>query len=271
AVNVLFLLYNGVDTFYLWIHKTLPAGINYSSYARSGTFWLTVALALTSLVLGIIFLRGLNFHKRTPILKVFSWIWVAQNLILAMGTFRRLQMYIDYNGLTRTRIVGAYGILVVIAGLLIVAFKMRDAKSFLWMVRRHALAFVLTLFALAMTPMDFFVFRYNTRIILSGNPRSAVQMVVQPITAEGIPSLIPLLNSPNKEIREGVAGILLREKHRLLQQQRQGKRWVDGELASSRALRMIAAVQHRLDEIIPDGQWPGPVDKLYKNTRQWYD
>ncbi|MBI4834741.1 MAG: DUF4173 domain-containing protein [Planctomycetes bacterium] len=270
AVNVLFFVYNAVDISFLWIKRALPEGFAYSVYARSGTLWLTMALALTSLILGIIFIRDLNFHRRASFLKILSWIWVAQNLVLALATFRRLQVYIDYNGLTRLRIVGAYGITLVVIGLLIVAFKMQRVRSFLWMIRRHLLAFALALFALAVTPMDWLVFKYNTGIILYENPRSAIQLIVQPITAEGIPPLIPLLDSKDQAIREGVAGILLREQARLQKLKDAETRWADKELSRSNALEAIKSARPKLDEIIPDGNWQKALKQLDDYARRWW-
>ncbi|HLD35443.1 MAG TPA: DUF4173 domain-containing protein [Planctomycetota bacterium] len=270
AVNLLFLVYNGIDIYYLWIQKTLPAGLSYSVYARSGTFWLTLALALTSLVLGIIFIRDLNFHRRTSVLKTLAWVWVAQNLILALGTFQRLLIYVNYNGLTRMRIVGAYGICLVVIGLLIVAFKMQGVRSFLWMVRRHILAFGLALFVLSMTPMDLLVGRYNTHIILNDNYRPAIQLIVQPITAEGITALIPLLDCKDQTISAGVAGILLREQEKLQQLKDKEQRWADKELSRSRALNAIKSVQPKLKAIIPDNRWKDAIDELDDYTQKWY-
>ncbi|MEK7449176.1 MAG: DUF4173 domain-containing protein [Planctomycetota bacterium] len=270
AVNLLFLFYNMVDIYFLRIKKILPEGLSYSTYARSGTFWLTLALALTSLILGIIFLRDLNFNRRTPILKILTWVWVGQNLIITLLTFQRLKLYIDYNGLTRLRIVGAYGITAVILGLLIVAFKIYKIKTFFWMTRRHLLVFALGLLALVITPMDWVVFKYNTRIILHDNPRPAIILAVKPITAEGIPALIPLLDCPDRIISEGVAGLLLREQEQLEKLKSKEKRWVDTELSRSYALKTIKSVQPRLKQIIPDGDWKKAVDKLYEYSKEWY-
>ena len=98
--------------------------------------------------------------KKTPLLKTLSWIWVIQNFILALSAFYRLQMYINYNGLTRLRIVGAYGIALVIVGLLIVTLKMHMIRNFLWMLRRQLIAFALFFFMLQITPMNWIVFKY---------------------------------------------------------------------------------------------------------------
>jgi hypothetical protein len=280
AVNLLFVLYNAVDVVFLWFKAALPAGLNYSGYAHEGVFWLTMALALTSFVIGVIFIGGLNFHRRTRLLKILAWVWVVQNLILALNTFGRLQMYMDFNGLTRLRIVGAYGITLVVIGLLVVAFKMHRGRSFLWMVRRHLTAFGLALFVLAVTPRDWLVWQFNTRIILHHNLRPSIQLVVQPITAEGIPALIPLLDCPDQAIREGVAGILIREREKLSQLESKEKRWADKELSRSNALKVIRSVQPKLDQILPartdahpggpGGDWQKAIDQLREYTRQWY-
>lgn len=270
AVNVLFLFYNVVDISFLWVKESLPEGLTYSTYARTGTFWLTVALALTSFILGVIFLRDLNFHRRIKTLKLLAWVWVAQNLLVALFTFQRLLIYIEFNGLTRLRIVGAYGITLVIIGLLVVALKMHRVRTFLWMVRWHLIAFALALLALAITPMDLLVWRFNRRIILYDNPRPSIQLIVQPLTAEGIPPLIPLLECKDDAIRQGVAGILLREQEQLGKLTAREKRWTDKELSRRYALKAIKAVEPRLKEILPDGNWQDAIEQLRQYTRQWY-
>ncbi len=47
ALNVLFLLYNGLDAAYLWSGAP-PEGVHTQQYAHQGTFWLTVALVMVT-------------------------------------------------------------------------------------------------------------------------------------------------------------------------------------------------------------------------------
>ena len=60
ALNVLFLLYNGLDATYLWAGSP-PPGISERVYAHQGAAWLTAALALLTVVVGVFF-RGALAH-----------------------------------------------------------------------------------------------------------------------------------------------------------------------------------------------------------------
>ncbi|MBN2712825.1 MAG: DUF4173 domain-containing protein [Planctomycetes bacterium] len=262
AVNLLFVAYNAVDVNYLWIQQSLPEGISYSEYAITGTVWLTVALALTSFVLGVIFSGDLNFHTRTPRLRFFAWIWAVQNLLLAVFAYHRLSLYVSFNGLTRWRTVGAFGITLVIFGLLIVVRKILNKKSFLWMARRQLVAFALTVFALGIFPIDYIAHTVNTRQILAGEIGPAYQVVNQPKSAEGLSPLILLLDSEDVTVREGVAGVLLKELEILREYDRINTRWTYSELSRRWALQKLTEAEPRLRELIPDGNWQKRIDAL---------
>lgn len=260
-----------IDATYLWIRETLPEGISYSEYAIDGTIWLTVALALTSLVLGVIFAGKLNFHARTGQLRFLAWLWTAQNLLLAGFAYHRLLIYIGFNGLTRWRTVGAFGITLVIVGLSLVARKIQRKKSFLWMVRRQLAVFALVLFALLVFPLDYVAHTVNTRQVLAGELGPAYQLACQPNSAEGIPPMIPLLYSADVKIREGVAGVLMREREKLQKYMKAHPRWTYREWSQAWSLQQLEKVEPRLRELIPDGDWRRRVNDLvlYTEPYKW--
>ncbi len=269
SVSLLFLAYSCIDVYYLWIKHSLPKGISYSAYAINGTIWLTVALALTSLVIGVIFSSRLNFHEKTPLLKKLTWFWAIENLLLAAFAYRRLGMYIGFNGLTRWRTVGAFGITLVIIGLVIVVRKVQRKHTFLWMVRRQLGAFALALFFLLIFPMDFVAHAVNARQVLKGELGPAYQIADQPLTAEALPPLLPLLEVDDLVVREGVAGILLREYERLHRYNHKHPAWVYSECSRSWALRRIEEKLVRIHELIPDREWRKPVRRLQKYTEPY--
>ena len=63
-LNVLFLAYNAVDVNYMWVKKSFPDGLTLAEYAHAGTFWLTLALGLTSLVMSFIFKGDVNYSEK---------------------------------------------------------------------------------------------------------------------------------------------------------------------------------------------------------------
>lgn len=270
AVNVVFLFYNALDVLYLWVQQSAPVGITLSEYARSGAAWLTLALALASALLGVVFKGELNFHRRAPVLKTLAWVWLAQNFFLALGTLRRMQMYVDFNGLTRARIVGVAGICLVVFGLGVVAQKIRKQKSFLWMVRRQLAAFAMILVFLYLLPMDGVITACNTRIILRGEHMPAVQLLVQTQSAEGLPGLLPLLDSDSSVIAKGAAAVLLREEKRMVEYQQSHPRWTCMELSRKRALEVIERERKRIQSVLGDTSTADALRELGGYTRRWY-
>lgn len=269
AVNVLFLIYNAIDANTLWISGALPEGLSYSAYARQGTAWLTLALALTSLVLGAIFAGELNFLERSARpLRALAWIWLAQNLFLALGTCQRLRVYLDYNGLTRLRIVGAFGITLVVLGLMVVMIKVQGRRSFLWMLRRQTMAFALALLLLALTPLDLLCARTNTRRALAGQEAPLVQITTQAQSAEGLPELIPLLRHPKALVRQGVAAVLRRKQAEIEAQLSEG--WRGQEAAALSALAELAAFDDQLKALAPDDQREELEDLFRIYVRRFY-
>lgn len=277
AVNVLFLAFNGLDSVYLYFKIGLPGNISYSDYSHRGCFWLTIALALSTVVIGTIFREYLNFHPRRKRLHVLSYVWAAQNGILAIGALRRLQMYIGYNGLTRMRIVGIYGVLLVAVGLALMVWKVRRTKSFAWLVRRDLLALWVALIVLALTPRDWVCWKYNVAQAMSGNPRPLTLLHGQPMSPESFPPLIPLLDYEGKAegdeqgnqqlVREGIRGLLGRQ---FLQLRRtRWKNWSDWQGSHAWALRKLEAVRLRLDTT-ERHEYSPEEEALRQHTRQWW-
>jgi len=275
SVNVLFLVFNIVDHVYL---GQLPEGITYSKHAYRGCFWLTMGLALSTAVIGAAFRRRLNFHPRAGALRALSYVWAVQNAVLAVGALRRLEMYISYNGLTRARIVGIYGVLLVVAGLALMVWKVYRAKNFLWLVRRDAVALWVAVVVLALTPRDYICARYNTAQILSGNLRPLVLLHGQRHSPESYPPMIPLLDykHPDEQnraemealVRRGVAGFLGRELAWL--RHKEPENWTQWQGARGWAVLRLEAVRDRLD--VPERYWRiGPAEAALRDyARRWW-
>ena len=282
GVNLLFLAYNGVDVVYLWVRRALPAGTCFSDYARGGVFWLAAALALTSLVLGAMFSGPLGVDARAAQLKKLAIVWVAQNLLLALLACQRLAIYFSFNGLTEMRIVGACGIAAVVAGLLIVTLKLLQGRSLGWIVRQQLTTLALFALALFALPIGALVSGVNADRILAAEtleevaPAVIISHHVPP--PEGLPGLVPLLYldnarlpaSVNRIVREGVAGVLLRELERLLRYQRLHAGWTYRELAIERALDAIEREETRLRELVPDGRSAERVRSFRELTQVWW-
>jgi hypothetical protein len=206
AVNGLFAAYLVFEFQTLWFRE-FPPGFYYAGYAHEGAAWLTVALGLATLLLSLIFHRPLPADPRTTTLRRLAWAWSALNLVLALAVYNRMHVYIDFNGMTRMRMIGLFGISTVVAGFLLVMWKIARERDFLWLVARQLWALAIAVYLFALTPVDTIVHAYNVRQILSGDLAPAVQITEHPINAEGMLMLAPLLQCDDPIIRDGIRAL----------------------------------------------------------------
>jgi hypothetical protein len=206
-VIVLFAIYLVFEFTRMWIGE-FSDGFYYSGFAHEGAAWLTTALAMATVLLSLVFRGSILRDRRLCTLRRLTWLWSFENLLLAAAVYNRLFIYIGFNGMSRMRIVGLYGISAVVVGFILVLRKIARNRKFLWLLRRHLWTLAVALYLLALTPMDQFVVGYNVRQILEGNPAPSVQISVHPINSEGILLLQPLIESDDEIIREGVQALL---------------------------------------------------------------
>lgn len=255
----------------LWFRE-FPEGFHYSGYAHEGAAWLTVALALATATLSLVFRGSVLNDPRLNQLRRLAWVWSALNLLLAVAVYNRLFIYVGFNGLTRMRMVGLFGISLVVCGFILVMVKIARDRDAIWLIRRQLLAFVLTVFLFALTPIDTLVVQYNVGRILNGDEAPSVQMTVQTIGSEGTLALLPLVNCRNPVIREGIQAMLANRldlaEERAERNRQRG--WTTYQLADQRVLDGLRASRHRWAEYSdPDSRdfvWRRFADYAYR----WY-
>ncbi|MFG0265044.1 MAG: DUF4153 domain-containing protein [Rhodopirellula sp. JB055] len=203
AVATLFAAYLCFEFWTLW-RRDFPEGFYYAGYAHQGAAWLTIALGLATVSLSVIFGRSLLADPRMPKVRWWAWIWSAENLLLALAVYNRLLIYIGYNGMTRLRMVGLFGITAVAIGFALVVYKIATTKNFWWLLRSQMLALTIVVIAYSVTPVDYLSHRYNASRVNSGYSAPSVMLAVKPISDEGLLSTFCLLEHPDPIIREGV-------------------------------------------------------------------
>lgn len=246
---VLFAVYLAFEFATLWF-RDFPPGFYYSGYAHEGAAWLTVALGLATVTLSIIFQGRMLHDPRLATLRRWAGAWVIQNLVLAVAVIHRMFIYIDFNGMTRMRVVGLLGISAVVAGLLLVVFKIGRSRSFLWLVRRDLWALGLCFYLYAVVPVDALVTWYNVRRIQEGDPAPSVQISVHPLRAEGWLLLRPLLHSDDPLIREGIRAMLAARlaEYDESPRARQANSWTAWQMAEDRLQHQLHGLR---DELAP--------------------
>ncbi len=262
ALNLLFLAYNGLDAIYLWAGR-LPRGVGHTEYAHRGAGWLTVAMLLATVVLGVLFRGATATDPRAKWQYRLAYGWAAQNVVLAAGTFRRIQMYVDFSGLTQLRIVGIVGTILTVVGLVLIVVKLARGKTMLWLVRAQLDALGIALVLFVASPTEGLSTQFNVSRIRTGELRPLLHFFLQPTSAEVIPALVPLLDHPDVSVRCGVASLILMEASTLRDQDSAATHWTEWQFSRKRAIRVLDQNEARIRALIPpDGDPFQALSKL---------
>jgi len=242
TVIILFAVYLGFEFKTLWF-RVFPEKFHYSGYAHEGAAWLTLALALATVVLSLVFSGRMLQDPRLSRLRKLAWIWSLENMLLAVAVYNRLYIYIGFNGMTRMRIVGIFGMSAVVVGFILVVWKITRSRDFVWLMRRHLWTLAVTIYLFAITPVDALWVSYNVQRILEGAPAPSVQISAHPINSEGVLLLHPLLECDDEIIREGVRALLAEQHHQAeeLAAERGKQGWTTHQIADGIALEGLRA------------------------------
>jgi len=255
----------------LWF-RDFPEGFYYAGYAHEGAAWLTAALALATLVLSLIFRGQVLADPRLGRLRKLAWIWSVENLVLALTVYNRMHIYVDFNGMTRMRTIGLFGISAVLIGFCLVLWKILYNRGFAWLIERQLWTLAIVVYLFALTPVDALVHSYNVRRVLSGDLAPSVQISVHPINSEGILVLSPLLNCQDAIIREGIRAMLA---ERAIQAERlAGERarlgWSSYQLADNLLLERLRAGREDWKEYVDASKRAAAIERFDKYAYQWY-
>jgi hypothetical protein len=263
----LFAVYLVFEFITLWLRE-FPDGFYYAGYAHQGAAWLTFALALATAVLSMVFSRKMLRDDRQDKLRTLAWIWSAQNLLLAVAVYNRLMIYVGYNGMTRMRTVGFFGITVVVIGFCLVLYKIRNNRGFWWLLRSQLVALTLTIIAYSIFPVDYVAHRYNARAVSSGYLHPSVMIAVKPIQDEGVIPLLQLADCDDPTIREGVRAILAKRQHEI--ELSPTKHWTEYQASRSWLSQILADNESQWAEFLDPGKREKAIMDFREYAMQWY-
>lgn len=271
AVVALFVVYLVFEFHTLWF-RDFPEGFYYAGYAHQGAAWLTVALALATVVLSLIFRGAVLADPRQPRLRRLAWIWSAENLLLAAAVYNRLLIYVHFNGMTWMRTVAFFGITCVVVGFGLVVWKIVQNHSFAWLLRHHLMALALCIYLFALTPVDALVHSYNVRRIMAGDSAPSVQISVHPISTEGYPVLLTLADCPDAKIREGMLAMLA-ERHEQARRRARinaNRGWTTYQGAEQLLLEQLDANQAKWAAYTNAQRRTAALNAFHEYAYQWY-
>lgn len=271
TVILLFAVYLVFEFATLWFRE-FEEGFYYSGYAHEGAAWLTVALALSTGILSLVFRGRILQDPRLPKLRRLGWLWSMENMLLAVAVYHRLYIYIGFNGMTRMRTVGVFGMSAVVVGFILVLWKIACNRDFVWLMRRHLWTLAVTIYLFALTPVDTLVVSYNVRRILSGDPAPSVQISVHPISSEGVLLLEPLVHCRNEKIREGVRAMLAQrhEEAETLARQRREQGWTAFQIADHVVLNGLREAKSSWARYADKRRRAAALEAFHEYAYQWY-
>ena len=158
--------------------------------------------------MSILFRPEMHQHPRIATLRRLAWFWSLCNVLLVIAVFYRLLIYVNFNGMTRMRIIGFVGVACVFVGFIISHSRIMGQKSIASILHKQFWTLAWSVYLLALLPMDTLSHAWNCSRIRSGHLSPAVQLAVQSISDEGLICILPLIESEEEEIRDGVSALL---------------------------------------------------------------
>jgi hypothetical protein len=162
-VNALLLVVNVIDIGWVWVGFEVPEGFSLKQFVHEGTWILIISILLSIAILLHLFRGNQNFYVRSALLKRLAMLWVVQNFILGISVFLRNYHYISFHGLAYKRIGVIVFLVLVLIGLVTLFVKLRERKSFFYLVRVNGWAAFAVLVGLTLVDWDSFIVRTNLR------------------------------------------------------------------------------------------------------------
>lgn len=130
--NVLIAVQTGLDLSILVGGADLPKGMTYAIYAHRGAY----PLLATALLAGAFALAARPWLAAHRLIRPLMLLWLAQNVALALSALLRLDLYVGTYGVTYLRLYAMIWIVLVAAGLGLIAWQALRGTSNRWLVMR---------------------------------------------------------------------------------------------------------------------------------------
>jgi Domain of unknown function (DUF4173) len=161
VLNLMTFFNNVLDIQHVWLDTTERSALDMKMYVHEGTYILIYGILLAVGLTLWLFRGQLNFMENSKILRGVAVAWLVQNAILAISVGVRNWRYIDQYGLAYKRI-GVFVFLgLVMGGLWVLYFKIRDKRTFFYFITRSSWVIYGGLMLTCLVNWDIFITRYN--------------------------------------------------------------------------------------------------------------
>ncbi len=232
---------------------------------------MTFALALATGLLSLVFSGAMLRDARLIWIRRLTWVWAAQNFLLAAAVYNRLTIYVGYNGMTRLRTVGFFGITVVVIGFILVLCKIAANRGFWWLIRAQLVALALTVIGYSLFPVDYMAHRYNAAQVAGGYLHPSVMIAVKPIDDEGVIPVIALTNVDDPIIREGILAMLAQKQLQIEAESEGEWHWTEFQASTDLLYKRLWQHKERWSKYL-DGSADGraAIESFQNYAMQWY-
>ncbi len=160
-VNVLLFIVNIIDIKWVWFGFKYSENFDLRQFVHEGTYLLIISILLSIGIMLYFFRRNLNFYHNARWIKVLSFIWIVQNIILTISVAIRNFHYITYWGLAYKRIGVILFLIAVTYGLISLFIKIRKNKTSFYLIKRNTLAIYIILVSASLFNWDDIIARHN--------------------------------------------------------------------------------------------------------------
>ncbi len=160
-LNILLFVVNMTDLRYVWVETEMTTAAELSQYVHEGTYLLILSILLSAGILIYFFRGNQNFYKKNTLLHEMTYVWIAQNAMLALSVGMRNYRYFSEFGLAYKRIGVFVFLMLVLAGLWVLYLKIRDKKTTFFLLRTNGWIFYLVLVLFSALNWDVIITKYN--------------------------------------------------------------------------------------------------------------
>ena len=95
---------NIIDIDWVWLNFEYEGEINLTQFVHEGTYLLILSILISMGIILYFFRKNLNFYPGKQKLQIITYIWIAQNAVLAVSVAARNKHYTHHSGHANTRI-----------------------------------------------------------------------------------------------------------------------------------------------------------------------